>query len=210
MLKVKKNLCSFHLSLYRKKDNNASLIYKRFTQQFRKKLCKAIKVNNNQLKDEIAKKYFIDLSKIEEISIDTTLKRIVDIVPVSLVMAQAAVESGWGTSRFALEGNALFGQWTWDKSKGIEPQNASDTKAAVRKFETLNDSIVAYMINLNTHKAYSSMRSKRKRDCDQNELISGYELANWMGNYAITRDEYIKTLRLVIKKNKLDLLDSLI
>ena len=176
----------------------------------RKKLCKAIKVNNNQLKDEIAKKYFIDLSKIEEISIDTTLKRIVDIVPVSLVMAQAAVESGWGTSRFALEGNALFGQWTWDKSKGIEPQNASDTKAAVRKFETLNDSIVAYMINLNTHKAYSSMRSKRKRDCNQNNLISGYELANWMGNYAITRDEYIKTLRLVIKKNKLDLLDSLI
>ena len=66
------------------------------------------------------------------------------------------------------------------------------------------------MINLNTHKAYSSMRSKRKRDCDQNKLISGYELANWMGNYAITRDEYIKTLRLVIKKNKLDLLDSLI
>ena len=56
------------------------------------------------------------------------------------------------------------------------------------------------MINLNTHKAYSSMRSKRKRDCDQNKLISGYELANWMGNYAITRDEYIKTLRLVIKK----------
>ena len=94
--------------------------------------------------------------------------------------------------------------------KGIEPQNASDTKAAVRKFETLNDSIVAYLINLNTHKAYSSMRSKRKRDCDQNNLISGYELANWMGNYAITRDEYIKTLRLVIKKNKLDLLDSLI
>ena len=66
------------------------------------------------------------------------------------------------------------------------------------------------MINLNTHKAYSSMRSKRKRDCDQKKLMSGYELENWMGNYAITRDEYIKTLRLVIKKNKLDLLDSLI
>ena len=78
------------------------------------------------------------------------------------------------------------------------------------KFKTLNDSITDYMINLNTHKAYSSMRSKRKRDCNQNRLISGYELANWMGNYAITRDEYIKTLRLVIKKNKLDLLDSLI
>ncbi len=176
----------------------------------RKKLCKAIKDNNSQLKDEIAKKYFIDLSEIEEISIDPTLKRIVDIVPVSLVMAQAAVESGWGTSRFALEGNALFGQWTWDKSKGIEPKNASDTKAAVRKFKTLNDSIVAYMINLNTHKAYSSMRSKRKRACNQNRLISGYELATWMGNYAVTRDEYIKTLRQVIKKNKLDKLDSLI
>ena len=176
----------------------------------RKILCEAIKNKDNKKKEEIAKKHYIDLSKIEKLMIDNTLIRKIDIVPISLVMAQAAAESGWGTSRFALEGNALFGQWTWDKSKGIQPKFASDQKAAVRKFETLSDSVNSYLSNLNTHIAYSSMRAKRNRNCNQKKLISGYELANWMGNYAITRDEYIKLLRLIIKKNKLVLLDNLI
>ena len=176
----------------------------------RKILCDAIKNNDNKKKEEIAKKYYIDLSKIEKLMVDNTLIRKIDIVPISLVMAQAAAESGWGTSRFALEGNALFGQWTWDKSKGIQPKFSSDQKAAVRKFETLSDSVNSYLSNLNTHIAYSSMRAKRNRNCNQKKLISGYELANWMGNYAITRDEYIKLLRLIIKKNDLVLLDDLI
>ena len=176
----------------------------------RKILCEAIKNKDNKKKEEIAKKYYIDLSKIEKLMIDNTLIRKIDIVPISLVMAQAAAESGWGTSRFALEGNALFGQWTWDKSKGIQPKFASDQKAVVRKFETLSDSVKSYLLNLNTHIAYSSMRAKRNRDCNQEKLISGYELANWMGNYAITRDEYIKLLRSIIKKNNLVLLDNLI
>ena len=176
----------------------------------RKKLCQAIKSNDFEIKLEIAQKYFIDLSKIEKIMIDKELLRKIDAVPISLVLAQAAAESGWGTSRFALEGNALFGQWTWDKSKGIEPKFASDQKAAVRKFNNLNDSILSYLINLNTHKAYSSMRAKRNRNCNQKKLISGYELANWMGNYAVTRNEYIKLLRNIIKKNKLDNLDDLV
>ena len=176
----------------------------------RKILCEAIKNKDNKKKEEIAKKHYIDLSKIEKLMIDNTLIRKIDIVPISLVMAQAAAESGWGTSRFALEGNALFGQWTWDKSKGIQPKFASDQKAVVRKFETLSDSVKSYLLNLNTHIAYSSMRAKRNRNCNQEKLISGYELANWMGNYAITRDEYIKLLRLIIKKNNLVLLDNLI
>ena len=176
----------------------------------RKILCEAIKNKDNKKKEEIAKKHYIDLSKIEKLMIDNTLIRKIDIVPISLVMAQAAAESGWGTSRFALEGNALFGQWTWDKSKGIQPKFASDQKAAVRKFETLSDSVNSYLSNLNTHIAYSSMRAKRNRDCNQEKLISGYELANWMGNYAITRDEYIILLRSLINKNNLVLLDNLI
>ena len=100
----------------------------------RKILCEAIKNKDNKKKEEIAKKHYIDLSKMEKLMIDNTLIKKIDIVPISLVMAQAAAESGWGTSRFALEGNALFGQWTWDKSKGIQPKFASDQKAAVRKF----------------------------------------------------------------------------
>ena len=176
----------------------------------RKALCQAIKNNDNEKKQTIAKKYNIDLSTIGNLMINDTLIRHIDAIPISLAMSQAAVESGWGTSRFALQGNALFGQWVWNESKGIKPKFASDKNAVVRKFETLDESVKAYMLNLNTHIAYSAMRSKRKRNCSQKKLISGYVLANWMGNYAITRDEYIKTLRLVIKANKLEFLDDLI
>ena len=176
----------------------------------RKALCDAIKNNDNEKKQEIAKKYNIDLSTVEDLMIDDKLIRHIDAIPISLAMSQAAVESGWGTSRFALQGNALFGQWVWNESKGIKPKFASDKNAVVRKFETLGGSVKAYLKNLNTHIAYSGMRAKRKRNCSQKKLISGYDLANWMGNYAITRDEYIKTLRLVIKANKLELLDDLI
>ena len=176
----------------------------------RKALCQAINNNDNEKKQPIAKKYNIDISTIGDLIIDDTLIRHIDAIPISLAMSQAAVESGWGTSRFALQGNALFGQWVWDESKGIKPKFASDKNAVVRKFETLDESVKAYMLNLNTHIAYSAMRAKRKRNCSQKKLIGGYDLANWMGNYAITRDEYIKTLRLVIKANKLEILDDLI
>ena len=176
----------------------------------RKELCQAINNNDNEKKQAIAKKYNIDISTIGDLMIDDTLIRHIDAIPISLAMSQAAVESGWGTSRFALQGNALFGQWVWDESKGIKPKFASDKNAVVRKFETLDESVKAYMLNLNTHIAYSAMRAKRKRNCSQKKLIGGYDLANWMGNYAITRDEYIKTLRLVIKVNKLEILDDLI
>ena len=176
----------------------------------RKALCQAINNNDNEKKQAIAKKYNIDFSTIGDLMIDDTLIRHIDAIPISLAMSQAAVESGWGTSRFALQGNALFGQWVWDESKGIKPKFASDKNAVVRKFETLDESVKAYMLNLNTHIAYSAMRAKRKRNCSQKKLIGGYDLANWMGNYAITRDEYIKTLRLVIKANKLEILDDLI
>jgi len=176
----------------------------------RKALCQAINNNDNEKKQAIAKKYNIDISTIGNLMIDDTLIRHIDAIPISLAMSQAAVESGWGTSRFALQGNALFGQWVWDESKGIKPKFASDKNAVVRKFETLDESVKAYMLNLNTHIAYSAMRAKRKRNCSQKKLIGGYDLANWMGNYAITRDEYIKTLRLVIKANKLEVLDDLI
>ena len=176
----------------------------------RKALCEAIKKNDYEKKQIIAKKYNIDLSTIERLMIDDTLIRHIDAIPISLALSQAAVESGWGTSRFALQGNALFGQWVWNESKGIKPKLASDKNAVVRKFETLGESVKAYLLNLNTHFAYSAMRAKRKRNCSQKKLISGFVLANWMGNYAITRDEYIKTLRLVIKTNKLEFLDDLI
>ena len=86
----------------------------------------------------------------------TELKIRMDIIPVSLAIAQAAKESGWGTSRFALEGNAMFGQWTYGKD-GIKPKDGAGTDHRVLKFPMLRSSIMAYQKNLNTHKAYGNL-----------------------------------------------------
>ena len=79
-----------------------------------------------------------------------------------MMLAQAIVESGWGGSRFAQKGNALFGQWTWDKKKGISPTGIDRPSFAVKSFKNLQDSVDAYILNLNTHPAYSKLRNYRK------------------------------------------------
>ena len=96
-----------------------------------------------------------------------TLKMRMDEIPVSMAIAQAAKETGWGTSRFALEGNALFGQWTWS-GEGLKPIDAEDnTTHKVMKFKVLQASVKAYQRNLNTHSTYKNFRSARAelRDC---------------------------------------------
>ena len=89
------------------------------------------------------------------------LKIRMDIIPTSIALAQAAKESGWGTSRFALEGNAIFGQWTWS-GNGIAPLNRESNKShKILKFPILRASVKAYQNNLNTHKSYLKFRLKR-------------------------------------------------
>ena len=86
----------------------------------------------------------------------------VNVFPISMMLAQAIVESGWGGSRFAQKGNALFGQWTWDKKKGISPTGIHRPSFAVKSFKNLQDSVDAYILNLNTHPAYTKLRNYRK------------------------------------------------
>ena len=176
----------------------------------RQKLCQALKENKLEHIIKIAKKYGYTSEEIGKLKNKEILLKNIDAIPVSLAIAQAAVESGWGTSRFALEGNALYGQWAWNSKDGIKPKSVEDSNIVVRSFDNLASSVKSYIINLNTHNAYKGMRTKRKRSCDNENLISGLELANWMGNYATTRDEYIKILRTVISSNKLSDFDSII
>ena len=97
----------------------------------------------------------------------------VDIIPTSIALAQAAKESGWGTSRFALEGNAIFGQWTWS-GQGIAPlDRESDKNHKILKFPILRASVKAYQNNLNTHKSYVKFREKRLSLRNKNKNISG-------------------------------------
>jgi len=132
-----------------------------------------------------------------------TLKVRMDIVPVSLAIAQAAKETGWGTSRFALEGNALFGQWTWS-GDGIKPAGAeSNTKHKVMKFKVLKASVRAYQRNLNTHSSYKNFRQLRAQLRDDSEKLDSLLLADQLDNYAETGKEYTKILKQIINQNSL-------
>ncbi len=133
----------------------------------------------------------------------STLKIRMDEIPVSLAIAQAAKETGWGTSRFALEGNALFGQWTWT-GEGIKPAGAdSDTTHKVMKFKVLKASVRAYQRNLNTHSSYKKFRKARAIQRDNEEILNSIELVKYLNKYAETGDEYTKVLKKIIEQNSL-------
>ncbi len=138
----------------------------------------------------------------------TELIEKIDIIPTSIALAQAAKESGWGTSRFALEGNAIYGQWTWN-GDGIEPlEKTKDQRHKILKFPLLRASVKAYIINLNTHRGYKSFRVKRADLRKQNKKLAGLELIHELENYAQTGKEYTKILAQIITQNDLDELEA--
>jgi len=134
----------------------------------------------------------------------STLKIRMDEVPISLAIAQAAKETGWGTSRFAIEGNALFGQWTWS-GDGIKPAGIDDDGSThkVMKFKVLKASVRAYQRNLNTHGSYREFRSARAEMRDNNEEIDSLILADYLHKYAATGKEYTVIIKKIIKQNNL-------
>ena len=132
-----------------------------------------------------------------------TLKIRMDEVPVSLAIAQAAKETGWGTSRFAQEGNALFGQWTYG-GEGIKPAGSdADDTHKVMKFKILKASVRAYQRNLNTHKSYREFRKVRAIQRDVVGTLNSLELVNYLDKYAETGKDYIVILKKIIEQNKL-------
>ena len=126
----------------------------------------------------------------------------IDIIPISLALSQAAVESGWGSSRYAREGNAMFGQYTYDAESGLVPKNRSEEKTfLIKKFLTLSDSVESYIRNLNTHNAYSDFRKLRKNLRMNGESISGDLLSEKLLNYSERRELYIGDIKEVMKTN---------
>ena len=133
----------------------------------------------------------------------STLKIRMDEVPVSMAIAQAAKETGWGTSRFAQEGNALFGQWTWS-GEGIKPLAADDNSThKVMKFNVLKASVRAYQRNLNTHSSYRGFRSARAELRDDGKELDSIILSEHLDKYAETGKEYVRVLQQIIKQNNL-------
>ena len=172
----------------------------------RKHLLKLLKDNETtESKKWLNKKY--RAYKVKDKSISELIERI-DIVPTSIALAQAAKESGWGTSRFALEGNAIYGQWTWN-GDGIEPlEKTKDQNHKILKFPLLRASVKAYIINLNTHRGYKGFREKRSALRKQNKKLAGLDLIHELDNYAQTGKEYTKILEQIIKQNDLNELEA--
>ena len=170
--------------------------------QDRKKLFKILNKNFNTAGERVWLKRRFKEYKIEDGDL-SKLKMRMDIVPVSVALAQAANESGWGTSRFALEGNALFGQWTWSK-KGISPKNKDPNKShKILQFQVLKASVRAYKNNLNTHNAYKEFREARAQLRQEGKEIIGLELTKYLKNYASIGMKYVEILEDIIVRNSL-------
>ena len=168
----------------------------------RKRLFSIInKSNNSDLEKKwLAKKYKQYGIPSKDLS---TLKIRMDEIPVSLALAQAAKETGWGTSRFALEGNALFGQWTWS-GEGLKPKESDKNEGhKVMKFNVLQASVRAYQRNLNTHSSYKDFRKARAELRDNGKPLDSLILAEYLDKYAETGDKYVEVLKKIIAQNSL-------
>jgi len=187
------------LPLIIKENNNIKLD--------RKTLFTIINKSNNTPKEIkwLEKKYKQYGVKSKDLS---TLKIRMDEIPTSLAIAQAAKETGWGTSRFALEGNALFGQWTWS-GEGLKPKDAEKGEGhKVMKFNVLQASVRAYQRNLNTHSTYKEFRKARAALRDLNKSLDSMELSKYLNKYAETGNQYVEVLQKIIIQNKLQDFDD--
>ena len=168
----------------------------------RKRLFSIINKSNNTSAEKkwLEKKYRQYGIPSRDLSI---LKRRMDVVPVSLAIAQAAKETGWGTSRFAQQGNALFGQWTWS-GEGLKPKDAEKNEGhKVMRFNVLQASVRAYQRNINTHSSYEDFRLARAKLRDLGEPLDSMILSEYLDKYAETGNEYVKVLQKIIQQNNL-------
>ncbi len=172
----------------------------------------AFSTNNIYQIERFSKKYkvknvkkinFGNLSRSELSRIRLELLNKINYIPISLILAQSIIESGWGASRFAQEGNALFGQWTWKDSDGIKPRDNLDANFSVKNFDNLLDSVNSYILNLNTHPAYNELRNFRTLQNQMNKNLTGYDMANFLEKYAEIGFEYVTKVKTMIKKNQL-------
>ncbi|WP_339859185.1 glucosaminidase domain-containing protein [Thalassospira alkalitolerans] len=154
--------------------------------------------------DQMMKRY-----RVTDGSITALLERI-DIIPPSLILAQSAEESGWGTSRFVRKGNALFGQWAWDEDDGIVPEDREEGKThVIKSFDSLIDSIRAYARNINSHPAYAELRAERAKLREGGDVVRGWDLADTLTKYSERGTEYVESLHAIMRVNGLDAFDGM-
>jgi Bax protein len=167
-------------------------------------------ITDKQQRDlsHLAQRYRVDGDPSHDSEARAELLNRIDVIPASMALAQAANESGWGRSRFATEANNLFGIWTYDKSKGLEPlQRDEDKTHLVRKFNDPGESIAYYMLMLNSHPAYADLRDIRLRARSKGYQPGGLELAEGLEKYSAKGKTYILLIQQLIEQNQWSDLD---
>jgi Bax protein len=152
---------------------------------------------------KLIKEYRVKSDQLSKEDINQLLLR-VDEVPASLALAQAALESAWGTSRFAVQANNLFGQWCYTKGCGLVPlRRDAGNSHEVEKFRTVSDAVSSYLRNINSHRAYAGLRKDRAQLRATGDAVTGYKLAEGLVDYSELREAYVKEIQAVIRINKL-------
>ncbi|MEX0708643.1 MAG: glucosaminidase domain-containing protein [Woeseia sp.] len=153
----------------------------------------------------LAEKYFVDIEELDDDEALELLQRRVDTIPEALVLVQAAKESGWGRSRFAREGNALFGEWCYNEGCGIVPGARGEGRThEVRAFDTVYDAVGSYIRNLNTHRSYLDLRLARQAARESGEAPSAFQLAEHLSRYSERGDVYVREIQSMIRQNDLE------
>jgi len=168
-----------------------------------------VSIENNPWFASLVNEYRINKSLDSNMQKQLLLKRI-DSLPAELVIAQAAIESGWGTSRFALEGNSLFGEWTFEKQAGLVPNDRhSDKTHQVKKFDSLQLSIRSYIKNINRNNAYKELRGARFEMRENGKKFDALVLAKYLHRYSQKGQDYVKSLHQIMKSAEFTLISKL-
>lgn len=158
---------------------------------------------------DVAEEYRLDVAELSDRQVMRELMKRVDVIPTSLVLAQAATESAWGTSRFAREGNNIFGQWCFDEGCGLVPnRRGQNATHEVRAFSSVQASISAYFRNLNTNHSYEDMREMRAQMRVQGRSLDSMVLARGLTRYSERGMAYVHEVQDIIRINRLNALDK--
>ena len=158
---------------------------------------------------KLKKLNFHNMSSLEKIRIKDELLKKINLIPISMMLSQAAIESGWGSSRFAKEGNALFGEWTWKNNSGLKPRDNLKADFSVKSFVNISASVNSYILNLNSHPAYKKMRNYRSLIIKNGKILSGSETANYLDKYAEIGYQYVVKVTSLIKSNNFNKFDNI-
>ena len=161
-----------------------------------------------QILKKLSKNHKIKFNNSHKLDVINNLLKKVDIIPNSIVLAQAAIESGWGSSRFAQDFNALFGEYTYDSNKGVIPlERENGENHLIKAFNSYNSSVESYFNNINSHYAYEQFRELRKVMREKNNFSNVTLLVDKLNTYA-EDENYIQTIRSVIKNNNFEIFDK--